>query len=258
MTNKTVLITGAAQGIGKELVWLFLENNYKVIAIDKNHYALQTLATQCFNYNLTIQTCDISDKIDVLDMLNNLSSVPDIIINNAGIGYHASLADTTNINFKTIMDVNFGGAVQLNSFFIPRMIARKSGHIVNVCSGQVFFNLPSWGAYTASKAALASYSEVLYHELKPHNINVTTVYPFMVNTGFYKDVKSKTIGSKLSMRLLPLYSMKPDRVAKIIFQAIERNKRREMVSYLNNIGRLINVTDLLSNLVGFISNKVLL
>jgi short-subunit dehydrogenase len=116
---------------------------------------------------------------------------------------------------------------------------RMHGHIVNVSSGQVFFKLPTWGAYTASKAALAAASEAMHHELKRSDICVTTVYPFMVNTGFYDEVKEQegSWGSKMAMKLLPYYSYSPKTVAKQIFKAIEGHKRVEMCSLLNYIAK---------------------
>jgi hypothetical protein len=79
----------------------------------------------------------------------------------------------------------------------------------------------------------------------------------MVDTGFYNDVEGKTWGSKMSMKLLPLYSMKPERVAKSIYKAVLKKKRREMVSLLNYVGQLISVVPPISGIVGRISNFLL-
>jgi hypothetical protein len=123
------------------------------------------------------------------------------------------------------------------------------GHIVNVSSGQAFFRMPTWGAYAAIKLAMGVISEILHYELRRYNIKVTTVYPYMVNTGFYKDVETETLGGRLSMLLLPLYSQKPETVARIIFRAVVQGKRVEMVNPLNNVAKYLNVFPISSDLM---------
>jgi len=260
---KTVLITGAAKGIGFYLTSYFLASGYKVFMVDKDP-ALHTSAKQLENSfkkeNIIKFQTDITSKHGIPIIKSTIRDEKlniDILINNAGIGQHSTLIDTPSDRMTDLMNVNFFAADNLIRAVIPTMIENGSGQIVNVCSGQVFFNLPTWAAYTCTKAALSAYSEALYHELKPKGITVTTVYPFMVNTGFYNDVKGQTLGGKLSMILLPLYSMKPEKVAKIIYQAVLKKKRREMVSMLNYAGQLINTFPPLSNIVGKISNYIL-
>lgn len=259
MRNKKVLITGGASGIGYHLARIFADHNYTVIVTDVNEVALKRIE----KYDIDINTyyCDVGSSYDVECLFSSLKEddlLPiDILVNNAGIGKHSELIKTDILTLAKMIDVNFWGAIYHFNHCILNMIKNKSGQIVNVCSGQVFFNLPTWGAYTCTKAALASYSEVLHHELKKYGITVTTVYPFMVDTGFYNNVKGNTLGAKLSMKLLPFYSMRPERVAEIIFKAILKKKRREMVSPLNYVGQFISIFPPVSNLVGKISNYLL-
>ncbi|TRO55063.1 SDR family NAD(P)-dependent oxidoreductase [Candidatus Bathyarchaeota archaeon] len=261
---RTVLITGAARGIGYHLAWFFLDTGHQVIMVDidatglfqavsrlEKHFKKERIKVICADVT---RPCNIQTIKDVLEYENY---EVDILINNAGIGQHSTLIDTDSERLSELMNVNFFSAEALIKAVVPQMIKRGSGQIVNVCSGQVFFNIPTWAAYTCTKAALSAYSEALYHELKPKGIAVTTVYPFMVNTGFYNDVQGETWGGKLSMILLPFYSMDPEKVAKIIFQATLKEKRREMVSLLNYAGKFINAVGPLSNIVGRISNFLL-
>jgi short-subunit dehydrogenase len=134
------------------------------------------------------------------------------------------------------VNVNFWGPLYHVYAFLPQMMARHGGQIVNISSGQAFFRLPTWGAYAAIKAALGVFSEVLHFELRRHGIRVTTVYPFMVNTPFYADITGDTVAGRLSMKLLPYYSMTPERVGRVIFNAVKRKKRVEFVSIFNDIG----------------------
>lgn len=261
---RTVLITGAAKGIGFYLASYFLDSGHKVIMIDNDSFALYDSVSRLEKYydrKRIITICaDITRDANlqtIRDVLNLGGYKVDILVNNAGIGQHSTLINTESDRLSNLMSVNFFGAEALIKTVVPGMIERGEGQIVNVCSGQVFFNLPTWAAYTCTKAALAAYSEALYHELKPKGVAVTTVYPFMVNTGFYENIHGETLGGRLSMILLPLYSMKPEKVAKIIYQAILKKKRREMVSLLNYAGQFINTFPPVSNIVGRISNFLL-
>lgn len=258
---RTVLITGAAKGIGYHLAWHFLDTGHKVIMVDMDPTALSQAVTKLAKHFKQERIVTICANVargpsihNIEDTLKYGGHEVDILINNAGIGQHSALIDTDSARLSELMMVNFFGAEALIKIVVPGMIEKGSGQIVNVCSGQVFFNLPTWAAYTCTKAALSAYSEALYHELKPKGIAVTTVYPFMVNTGFYNDVEGQTMGAKLSMILLPFYSMNPEKVAKIIFQATIKEKRREMVSLLNYAGQFINTVAPISNIVGRISN----
>ncbi len=160
----------------------------------------------------------------------------DILVNNAGIGYSNDLADTSLETWQKLVNVNLMGPIYHVYAFLDSMRNSRNGHIVNVSSGQAFFKLPGWGAYASIKAALGVFSEILHYELKRYGIRVTTIYPFMVNTPFYKDISGETWGAKLSMKLVPYYSMKPETVAKIILKAIKREKKVEKVSLLNDVG----------------------
>ncbi len=261
---KSVLITGAAKGIGYHLAWYFLDSGHQVIMVDSDSTALNQAANQLekfYKKEYILTLClDITRQIStqtIKDIIEIDGHRVDILINNAGIGQHSTLIETESERIHELMLVNFFGAEALIKAVIPSMIRRGSGQIINVCSGQVFFNLPTWAAYTCTKAALSAYSEALYHELKPKGIAVTTVYPFMVNTGFYNEVEGKTLSAKLSMKLLPLYSMHPETVAKKIFRATIKRKRREIVSLLNYVGQFINVIAPVSNIVGKVSNFLL-
>ena len=171
---------------------------------------------------------DVSDREAVFDLARwvteDLGGL-DVLINNAGIGHHGELADMSLERWDQLLAVNLNGSLNHVYAFLPHFIERRGGHIVNVSSGQAFYRLPTWGAYAAVKAALGVFSEVLHFELRKYGVRVTTVYPFMVNTAFYENVESETLGSRLSMKLLPLYSQRPEKVGRIIFKAVRRRSR---------------------------------
>ena len=240
-----VLITGAAKGIGFCLAEGLMKKGARLILVDKDFSAL---AESVYNYNLSKAPCpgkvihysevDVSSYADVSELfhkLNTVDDIPEIIINNAGIGHNGNIKDTVPVDWEKLLSVNLMGPINMVSIFLAGMKwYHKTPHIVNVSSGQAFFKLPTWGAYAATKAALSTFSELLAIE-ESDKIKVTTVYPFMVDTGFYDDTKLQdgTLATKLSMQLIPYYSNKPETVAKKIIRAIEKGKKVEMIHPLN-------------------------
>ena len=259
--DKTVLITGAAAGIGYEMAKLFAAEGATLILTDVNEVGLRRVAKEfkTMGVKLHAQPIDVSDYLAV----NNLAVLVekqfgglDILINNAGIGHSGELADVPLEKWKQLVDVNFFGPLYHIYAFLPQMKRRQHGHIVNIASGQAFWRLPTWGAYASIKLALGAVSELLHYEAARHNIKVTTVYPFMVNTGFYKGIEPKSFTGKLSMKLVPYYSMKPETVARIIYKAVGRGANVEMVSPLNSLGKIVRFVPPVAHVVTWVTAKL--
>lgn len=253
LKGKRVLITGAANGIGRAMAGYFAQAEAVLILTDIDGQALENVAEKLRQDGTRIYTfeLDVSKSGQVNKMAKSVIANPgiDILINNAGIGYNGEFVETPMSKWKQLMDVNFWGPLYHVYAFLPHMIKQGSGHIVNVSSGQAFFRLPTWGPYATIKLALGGFSELLRIETRKFGIKVTTVYPFMVNTGFYSDIEGETFGTKMSMKLLPLYSMSPQRVGKIIFKAVKKQKAVEMVSIFNDMGFYSRLLPPVSNLM---------
>jgi hypothetical protein len=116
------------------------------------------------------------------------------------------------------------------------MRARRSGHIINVSSGQAFLRMPGWGAYATTKVALAGYSEILHLELRRHGIAVTTMYPFMVRTRFYETAQPSSLAGRLALRAALWLADSPEKVGRRIFEAAALGRARDRVSWLNEVG----------------------
>ena len=265
MTNvskKRVLITGAASGIGLCTAKEFAKAGSNLILTDINAEGLKHVEKDLSGYGLEV----FSRVVDVMqrDQVDDLAAWVigyigelDILINCAGIGYQGELADTSLETWNKLLGVNLLGPLYHVYAFLPHFKQRRSGHIVNISSGQAIFRLPTWGAYASIKAALGIFSEILYYEVRKHNIKVTTVYPFMVNTPFYNQIHAETRGSKLAMRLVPFYSMRPEKVGRIIFHAVRKQTRVEMVSVLNELGSYARLVPFANELMAMTSNLLL-
>jgi len=188
--DKVVLITGASSGIGKEAAIQFAKKGSKVILVARRKQKLEQIADDLKKSNIStlICECDVSDKLQVEKMsklvLEKYGSV-DILINNAGFAIYGSVFDLTTEEIESQMATNYFGMVYCIKNFLPSMLEKKSGHIVNVASVAASFGLPGIASYCASKFAMLGFSEGLKHELKGTGIGITVVSPIMVRTNFF-------------------------------------------------------------------------
>ncbi len=244
LKGKRVLITGAAGGLGRCLVDRFSRAGAQLILLDIDEAGLSELSSA--EGVLLTRNIDITDRAQVEDFAAEIVETYggiDVLVNNAGIGLVGELAETSLEDWHRLMDVDFWGPLYLVYAFMPTMAQAANGHVVNITSGQAFYQLPTWGPYNIVKLALAAFSETLRLEGKKLGIRVTTVYPFVMDTeGFFSDIEGETWGARLSLKLVPWYAMKPDSVAKRVVRAVERRKGVEMVSPLNWVGYYGRVT----------------
>jgi len=263
LENKNVVITGAASGIGRCLAFRFAKEKSNLILTDINYDELMKVQGELeqLGHNIKSFRLDVSNKYDVdvvaEQVIDEFGSI-DVLINNAGLGYACELAETSLEMWQKLMGVNFWGPLYHVYAFLPYMKNKEEGaNIVNVSSGQAFYKFPNWGAYATSKLAVATFSEVLGHELRKYKISVSTVYPYMVNTSFYSDIMGDTKLGKFMMKMVPYYSMTPTKVAKIIVKAVKKNKFRETVSILSDFGFYMHFVPYLHRIFSRISNYFL-
>jgi short-subunit dehydrogenase len=263
LKGKKIVLTGGAGGIGQCAADNFAQAGAMLILTDIDKEALEKTAHDLRKKHKTkiyTQVVDVANREKVEEFakwaINEFHGI-DILINNAGIGVTGELVETALETWKKLMDINFWGPLYHIYSFLPSMIQQGHGHIVNVASGQAFFRLPTWGAYATAKLAIGAFSEILRIEVKKLNINVTTLYPFLVNTGFYDDVETDTFFQKVSMKMMPYYSMSPEKVGKILFDAVKKKKSVEMVSVLNNLAKLARVVPKMSDVIGLMTISVL-
>jgi hypothetical protein len=188
--DKVVLITGASSGIGKEAAIQFAKKGANVILIARRKQKLEQISDDLkkFNTSSMICECDISDKLQVEKMaklvLEKYPSI-DILVNNAGFAIYGSVSDLTTQEIESQMATNYFGMIYCIKNFLPSMIQKKSGHIINVASVAASFGLPGIASYCASKFAMLGFSEGLKHELKGTGVGITVVSPIMVRTDFF-------------------------------------------------------------------------
>ena len=144
--------------------------------------------------------CDVADAGQVCALRERAEELGpvDILVNNAGFAVHSTVADSGVDEIERQVSVNFMGAVRCTKEFLPGMLERGSGSVVNVASVAASMGLPGIAAYCATKSAMLVFSEGLRHELAGTGVNVTVVSPIMVRTEFF-DRMPRVTASRLSL-----------------------------------------------------------
>ena len=226
--NKVVLITGASSGIGKQTAIEFAKLGSSIILVARRKNKLEQVENELkqFNVNTLVCVCDVSKKDQVEELskivLQKFDSI-DILVNNAGFAIYGSVSDLSINEIESQMETNYFGMIYCVKNFLPLMLKKKSGHIVNVASVGASFSVPGVSSYCATKFAMLGFSEGLKHELYGTGVGLTVVSPIMVRTPLFEH-PSFTNFSKFSTGV----SLSSETVAKTIIKA-SNSSRLEIV-----------------------------
>lgn len=190
LKDKIIVITGASSGIGAASATEFAKKGAKLVLVARTKQKLEDLQSHLskFNTESMVCQCDVSQKGQVQNMaeevLDKFGTI-DVLVNNAGFAIYGKV-DTLSIEqIESQMATNYFGMVYCTKYFLPKMLEKNSGHIVNVASVAASFGLPGIASYCASKFAMLGFSEGLKHELHGTKVGVTVVSPIMVKTNFF-------------------------------------------------------------------------
>lgn len=221
--DKRIIVTGAGNGMGKEITKLLLSKGAFVEAIDINEENLKTLKNELNNENLSTTAVDVSSDESINSFVKSCEGKQiDGLINNAGIIQPFVHVENLEMNLiNKVMNVNFYGPLKLTKAFLPRFLKLPEAHIVNISSMGGFFPFPGQTVYGASKAAVKLFTEGLYAELLGTNVKVTLVFPGAIATNITANsgVEMKTDASSSSMKMLS-----PEKAAQQIINGMEENK----------------------------------
>lgn len=235
LSGKTVLVTGAASGIGKETTLAFARRGANVVICDANEEGLQRTEADCrsLGRDVLARRVDVANRQEMrafAELVNGEVGAVDILMNNAGVGLGGGFLDTSLEDWDWIVGINFWGVVHGCHFFVPAMVARgKGGHVVNVSSTAGFVAAEPLSAYCTTKFAVFGLSEALRDELFRHRIGVTAVCPGIINTPITQTspLRGQDATPEARQRLIDLYQRRnygPERVAENILRAIQRNR----------------------------------
>jgi len=225
LNGETVLITGAAHGIGRELALEFGRKGASLVLWDVNEEGLEQAAADVrkLNVKAAAYRCDVTDRDSVknvaLRVWEEVGNVT-ILVNNAGILSAKPFISHTPSHFRKIMEVNVMSHYWTIMEFLPKMIEMCHGHIVAMSSFAGKCPVPNLVPYCTSKYAVTglmdSLSEELRYYQKGPNVQFTSVYPIIVNTGMVKDPRIKYAW------FAPIFE--PADIAKTVVDGVQRNE----------------------------------
>jgi short-subunit dehydrogenase len=183
MNCETVLVTGASSGIGRELAKCFAAEGCRMVLLARNTQALQSLAAELRPHCaveplvLSADLAEAGTPARVFAELQAAGVVVDVLVNNAGFGAHGPFADLPLDRQLEMVRVNVTALTHFTGLFLPGMIQRRRGGVLNVASTAAFQPGPGMAVYYATKSFVLSFSEALSEELAGTGVTVTTLCP---------------------------------------------------------------------------------
>lgn len=237
---KTAFITGAASGIGKALAEQLASEGVALYLTDVNEEGLKDVADalKAKQVNVHYQKLDVSKKdavfTAVADAEQKIGDL-DAIFNNAGVSLTDNIDTMTYDDFEWLMDINFWGVVHGTKAVLPKMLERKTGHIVNVSSIFGHVGIPGQSAYCAAKHAVKGFNESIHYDLKDTGVEIHSVHPGGVDTGIVKN--GRQINNKngavnpddMQKRFKTMAITTPARAAEIILEGVRKSQYRILV-----------------------------
>ena len=185
--SKVWYVTGASQGLGLILVKKLLENGYRVAASSRDAHTLSQAVGLIDKDRFLPLAVDLSnlDCIDesIQQTLATFGRI-DVVVNNAGYGMAGTIEDIAEQDIRNIFNVNVLATIDVVKSVLPVMRSQRSGYIINIGSVAGFVGAPGWSVYSATKAAVAAFSETIALDVKEFGIKVTVAEPSGFRTGF--------------------------------------------------------------------------
>jgi short-subunit dehydrogenase len=231
--DKTVLVTGGTDGIGKALVEELLDRGAWVSTCGRNHDKLYQLQAQHPSAFLHTMVADVSSENDcrrLVELTIKMFGGIDILINNAGISMRAELKEASTDVIRKVMDINFFGAVYCTKYALPYILDKK-GSIVGVSSIAGYRGLPGRSGYSASKHALQGWMEAIRTELLDSGVHVMWVCPGFTASNIRQAALNKEGEAQGESPLDESKLMTAEECACRILSAIEKRKRTLVMTF---------------------------
>jgi NAD(P)-dependent dehydrogenase (short-subunit alcohol dehydrogenase family) len=235
LDGKTVLVTGAASGIGLETALAFAGRGADLVICDVDEAGLAAAAERIEKLGRSVlaRRVDVSNADEMkafAEEVHQRVEAVDILMNNAGVAIGGPFLSTSLTDWNWILGINTMGVVHGCHFFIPNMVKRaKGGHVINVSSAAGYSASSVLAAYNATKFSVLGLSEALWEELQPHSIGVTAVCPGLIDTPITRNARLVGEMDKPEKReeMVQGYQRRgytPERVAQNILKAVEKNR----------------------------------
>jgi uncharacterized protein len=221
MNTQTALITGASSGIGLHLAHEFARHGHPLVLIARIETELHTVA-RVFAAQHGVKARFIAKDLEqpdsasqIFNQLRDEGIEVDILVNNAGLGFCDKWWEIPMEKDLSMLRVNIEAVLRLTKLFLPTMVQRKRGRILNTASMIGFEPSPLMATYAATKAFLLSWSEALAVELENSGVSVTALCPGVTDTDFFEKAGAENIRARQSSNV-----MAPQDVAKAGYDAL--------------------------------------
>lgn len=237
ITNKLVVVTGASSGIGEAIVRAIAEAGAAtVVLLARSEEKLKSITSEieATGRKVVFYAVDLSNPSAVANVAERIISdlgIPDILVNNAGQGQWKFLQDTSPDEIQQMMAVPYFAAAWLTREFLPGMLKRGSGHIVNISSVASRFVWPGATAYTAARWAIRGFSEALRADLHGTGIRVTLYESGEIESPYWQNNPgSRERVPKIGSLMIPVLAK--EEVGKAVVNGIRKNKRLIVIPFM--------------------------
>jgi all-trans-retinol dehydrogenase (NAD+) len=236
LAGKVVLVTGGARGMGRLHADNFAREGCRVVITDIDEVELRKAAAEMqeAGYDVAYYSQDISSREGCFKLAERIADEVgpvDVLINNAAVATNEKVLDTSEDAYRRITEVNYLGQVWMMQAFVPEMVKRGFGHVVNICSMAGKVAVPNLGPYCATKFALIGITDSLRQELKGSGVNCTIVNPGYISTGMFEGSKPPLITRWQD----------PQKVADALLAGVKKNKAEvfmpRFIGWLSGFGR---------------------
>ncbi len=233
LSGKWSLVTGAASGIGRETALALARrgSNLVLCDLDAARLAAAEEEVRALGRRVIAAPVDVASRAAMQAFAARVHGeigALDILMNNAGVGIGGGFLHTSLDDWDWIVGINLRGVVHGCHFFLPPMVERRRGHVINVASAAGYTASEALAAYCTTKFAVVGLSEALREELAPHGIGVSAICPGIINTPI--TASSRLVGPVtpgMREEMIALYRRRnygPERVAVNILRAVQRNR----------------------------------
>ncbi|HZJ11544.1 MAG TPA: SDR family oxidoreductase [Methyloceanibacter sp.] len=234
-----VVITGATQGIGRALAEEFAREGHALLLVARDDPKLAAAArslAKAHGVEVKFAACDLSTLegcAEVEEALKRFGLYADILVNNAAMMTAGFFQEQDKAKLRRLIDLNVQAVVDLTRRFLPGMIARRRGGVLNVASIEGFMPVPYQAPYAATKAFVLSFSRALSYETMGTGVRVSALAPGTTATGLH--AKAGAENSRYAM-LLP--AMTSEHLARVAYRKFKRGRKVIVVGWFNRLSVL--------------------
>ncbi|MCB9235607.1 MAG: SDR family NAD(P)-dependent oxidoreductase [Bacteroidia bacterium] len=243
--GKTVLVTGASRGIGaavakemaaqgasKVILWARTRSDLEKVAKE-----VESAGAQAFIYDLDLG--NVPSIVETSQQVKDEVGIPDILVNNAGVGRWLLVDETSPEEGLSMINVPYVAAMATTTSFVKEMVARKSGHILNVNSPAGLVVWSGATAYTAARWALRGFTEAIYEDLRGTGVGVTHFVAGKVTSNYFEANPGSEERIPTIAKIIP--EMTPELTAKRLVRAIIANRRLKMTPFMLGLIYTLNL-----------------